>query len=393
VTSQERAGKGSEPVHVLLDTCIYRSSGWLQSSQIEALSRAAERGSIVLHMPWMVEGEYRGYLKEGAKKRCSAAVSAVDQLGRQPFLAAQTRTDLEALHQAFEAIEGRLLNDSDKWFDEWQKTVKAERHALETEDSRRVFELYFQGAPPFRAARSRIDLPDAFISEVALRVVKSIGTLHVITDDGQLGSSLREAPNIILHRTLDRFLDYPTVASVLVKVLVSDVLTTWITTDREDLERQLAERFPRSGLGWGTVVTATGGHDMHIRGEVQNVRIYLKPSTLRDYGEGVIGVDFVAEADGEVVCNMSRMSWDASAPADTRAEYDERYPDWVTAVSRRPVQLRGEAGLKIPPDFLARGRENDLKQFLKATGLGVRVTMEPSAIIPQVQKPQSLSAN
>jgi hypothetical protein len=70
----------------------------------------------------------------------------------------------------------------------------------------RVMDAYFRGLPPFSAAKSRKDIPDAFIHAVLLDLVEASGGVAFVSSDRRFLEACRGAAGVALFDSLPAFL-------------------------------------------------------------------------------------------------------------------------------------------------------------------------------------------
>jgi hypothetical protein len=76
----------------------------------------------------------------------------------------------------------------------------------------RVMDAYFRGLPPFSAAKSRTDIPDAFIHAVLLDLAGEPGGVVFVSSDRRFLEACRGAAGVALFDSIPEFLASEAVA-------------------------------------------------------------------------------------------------------------------------------------------------------------------------------------
>lgn len=117
------------------------------------------------------------------------------------------RTVLENAHNIISQAKENIEKISEKGVDDIWKSIQAEVLAVQPHHGASVTTSYFSGILPFKKVKSREDFPDAFIFETAkdLRVLLDDANIHFVVADGTLRDSVSKIPGVIVHKSLDEF--------------------------------------------------------------------------------------------------------------------------------------------------------------------------------------------
>ena len=176
-------------IHLALDTCIYRSKPRLDSKEFVLLKGMAVSGTIILHVPFVVEREFTTQLEHDQRDKLTRAINLISRaLNFEPHgphsakLAGQLDGFKSALHD--------LVQERHEVFMNWLLEVHAIRHPLTLEQTSNAMEAYFAGAPPLKQPKVRNDIPDSFIFQQFLQLNEDYGSeFGVVVED----KALREA--------------------------------------------------------------------------------------------------------------------------------------------------------------------------------------------------------
>lgn len=145
-----------------------------------------------------------------------------------------------------------LKNDTDKFINRSINDVinrlNPKIHQIKGKHSKPVFQAYFSQGDPFSSKKNRQDIPDAFIYQCALELLKTFKTmtLHCIVHDKNLRNSLNKVNNIRVYKTLHEFIRSKIVVEAISKFKIEQnwkkqfpLIESKISTFHTYLERNL----------------------------------------------------------------------------------------------------------------------------------------------------------
>lgn len=171
-------------IHVALDTGIYRKNPKLDSPEFKALSFLAKNKFISLHIPYFVEREFKSSLEIDQRKRINTAISALSTSCDFKPRGVATDKLTSTLDELRECCDD-LVYERGNAFIEWARETKAHRYKLSEKETGLALDAYFLGTAPFKEAKIRNDIPDAFIYQSLLSIHQE-HTLNVIVEDKKL---------------------------------------------------------------------------------------------------------------------------------------------------------------------------------------------------------------
>ena len=186
----------TQQIDVVFDTsllCSLRPN----SLQIRVLRELVNARVVRVHVPTIVEMEL-----------ATQQAKVLEEMYKDSFrftewLSEGDRDEVAArVHQINEVARcSRMLFE--KGINEWLNELQAIRHRPSSVDVDKVFELYFAGGPPFRAQKSREDLPDAFIHAVVSSLASQQSSqVHVLTRDSRLANACNALDRVQCDRDL-----------------------------------------------------------------------------------------------------------------------------------------------------------------------------------------------
>jgi hypothetical protein len=133
-------------------------------------------------MPFFVEREFITQHQEDYKKEIVSSLSQIESLLRKKMPSKQV-AKVERIKQELQEVDivlNRYVSDE---FNKWLKQIKAHKYGIRPDYGKRVAEAYFNGFPPFESKKAREDIPDSFIGETIVDIIKTVGKLKIITAD------------------------------------------------------------------------------------------------------------------------------------------------------------------------------------------------------------------
>jgi hypothetical protein len=177
-------------MNIALDSNILRRDRKLESYDILLLKKLSKLGLITIHIPWIVYKEETSHnfietseliakmsreLENFDKKGLSFKESlALKKIAKQ--------LDLVDLKKSVEDHWNNFFNES-----------KAILHPFDSSYGEIVMLSYFHGEKPFPVAKSRKDIPDAFIYQSLKTILKSHSPITLVSGD----NNLRKACNLL----------------------------------------------------------------------------------------------------------------------------------------------------------------------------------------------------
>jgi len=168
--------------------------------------RLAQLGSLQLHIPAFVKGEVLTQQQRDIRDQLNKLTGAADTILRTTGETNLTKS-AEEVKKIINAVQGQADDSLATELQTWITDAKAIEHPIQADHGTRVAAAYFAGIPPFRAAKHRDDIPDAFIWETALDLVQQYGALTVISSDGRLRLVAEEHQDMQAFKSLEEFIE------------------------------------------------------------------------------------------------------------------------------------------------------------------------------------------
>jgi hypothetical protein len=144
-------------IEVILDTNIYSSDSLRRTARFNALVRLAKSGKLRLHIPHIVQKEFLSQQTEQFEQLTNSISNGIAELQRRtsPILVKR----LDEIKEDFSKIQDDLVSYPTLDFAKWIKEIHGIVHPVSETHGAKVIEDYFEGAPPFKNKKSRLDIP------------------------------------------------------------------------------------------------------------------------------------------------------------------------------------------------------------------------------------------
>ena len=177
-------------IFVALDSTVLKQYPQLAGGALTFTIRYARIGAIRLFIPRIVEQEYLSWGEELLQEVITATNRSVSNLER--LISRKEAFRLQIVEwSATETAKDLLAEFHARWKTFVDETSASIVPILE-QDAQRAFESYFHGKPPFKRAKNRDDIPDAFIFEAVNRIAQKVGHLFFVTQDDYLRNSFKK---------------------------------------------------------------------------------------------------------------------------------------------------------------------------------------------------------
>lgn len=200
-------------MEVVLDTNIYSNDALRRTARFNALTRLAKAGKLRLHIPYVVQREFLSQQTEQYEQLANSINNGISELQRKisPDLARK----LDGVKESFIKIQDDLVTYPTTDFTKWINEIKGKIHFVSESHGAQVIEDYFEGAPPFKSKKNRLDIPDSFIWQVISDLANQVDVLYVVVNDKKVRDACESKKNIKAFESLDDFIKSDFCRSVL----------------------------------------------------------------------------------------------------------------------------------------------------------------------------------
>jgi hypothetical protein len=319
-------------IHVVLDTNIYRHNPARDNLSFRALEQMAKAGLLKLHIPYIIEREFQTQQRKNYSDDLNQVVTGLNGLTRKqlsPTIAARISSLKEELVKDSEVI----LADSEIQFVNWAEDLGANRYSLSLEQAQEAFEAYFQGKPPFKQAKIRDDIPDAFIVQAVKSLSQANGKLHFIVGDKKVAEAFDSDDSIIVYKKLDEFIETELVQNELKEVDMLENLEAikQMIQDYEVNEQGISKHITKEvgdqleGVDIYSDEVPAFDNKMTIYGWWEPDNVELDFSELTYYGNGYFGMPFMVKMKASVTFYIYKSDYIGMSESSKVFDWNDHY--------------------------------------------------------------------
>ncbi len=347
-------------LHVVLDTSVYRANPRRNSPPFRALTRLAHAGKVQIHLPDLVKREFLSQQYE----RVAAELKDLHDHAARLRRTTSSKNLVELAETVLEAsqLEGKTVQASaDEELDEWLKATNAAQEPLTAKQVRRAFRDYFAGAPPFKKARNRDDIPDGIIFHLVLELGHEHEGVHFVVEDNALHAAAAANEHVAVHKKLGDFIQSPPCQKALnelsTEVAAANLkrLIALLPSREEDLasETSSAVSSALDGRDVTDPQIPDDNNEAIVMGVGEPTAISQNFDEVELYGEDEIGVSF--ECLVECSLNYAIFKSDYHVLDDSKADrisIGERNDHYYDADEDYTLRVEGTLSLKLDGDKL-----------------------------------------
>jgi hypothetical protein len=293
-------------IHLILDTSVFRQDRSRQSTASKALTKLLQSHKVTLHVPEWVKREVLSQLEEDAHAKLAALSNCAKALNDLSYLGEILAFSQDLLSRIAQ-LEDLVRGCHGKTFKEWLLACNAVEHPTQPEHAARLTEAYFIGEAPFSKAKSRTDIPDAFIWQSILDILKMHESLHLVVADKRFRTYAESVNGIFVYEGLAQFiqteacqaalkvLDEKNVAenSLRVSTLLEEDTAEWVDLVRDRTELALKDRSFRDND------VPTSNHEALIL-SAGDSEFQFRFDLAEYYGVGEIEIPFTVSAQCKI---------------------------------------------------------------------------------------------
>jgi PIN domain len=190
------------PMQVVLDSSIYRADLSFAGLGFSSLRRLCALNIVQLFIPSVVEREVLSILHQDGAQAFAQYTAALTKLQRYK----PTSMPLDFYLWAAKNDEEEVHSSIRKQWDHFKTITGAFVSDIAPSHGSRVMDAYFRGLPPFSAAKSRKDIPDAFTHAVLLDLAGEPGGVAFVSSDKRFLEACRGTPGVVLFDSIPGFL-------------------------------------------------------------------------------------------------------------------------------------------------------------------------------------------
>lgn len=203
--------KNDKKIHIVFDTNILngKSLNFFSDLRLKAIKLHAKNNLFVIHMPYMIYNELLSQIQNSSLENIN---------GAKKYLKTLKKLEIDCI----DIINDQLLNQENSIKEEisnklnnWCTEAKVIQYKLNSNDTDKVFNAYFNGNAPFTKPKMRNDIPDSYIYE-NIKDISKQQQIIFISDDKTLRNSVSELnKNITAYKNLEEFFNDTSVKQIL----------------------------------------------------------------------------------------------------------------------------------------------------------------------------------
>jgi hypothetical protein len=344
-------------VPLVMDSSALLRDPKREKEATKALERLVAQGQVSLQLPHVVVREVISNLKGAANVELLKLEGAINSLERRvPSTVLQEHR--ESLRAAVHHLSQDLSQSIEEDFLAWLAAMHSTILPIAPEAGSKIMQAYFEGDPPFRAARQRDDIPDAFILD-AIRDVAGLGFLHAVISDQRLAETVRSLQDPTVYASLDDFIASSAIQAALRRLagtanleLLRRIAMEEPELLEEDISTDYIDQLAGETLYSPWIVGDNSEATISMVDELEDLAFDW--SAAEYYGDGSVSVPFSFKTD--VYADSYIYKSDFYAMSDEAAE-DLSITDWndhyYQAEAEYPVEVSGRATMTLPLDLSA----------------------------------------
>lgn len=191
---------------VVIDTNIFRKDPRRKSVAFRALGLLAENKHIELHIPYIVEREFLSQRYDEHEIPYNDIKKGIKSLIHKK-IPDNLITELNKIDKQVDKHQEKTQSWLHDEFIDWCNKNHAKRYKIDPTHTERVLDAYFKGNAPYKNKKKRSDIPDSFIFETVIDLLKETQGVHMVVEDGSLRKSCENLEHATTYKTLDEFID------------------------------------------------------------------------------------------------------------------------------------------------------------------------------------------
>jgi rRNA-processing protein FCF1 len=332
---------------VILDTNIYSADRTFSKTEMVILRRLCNEGKIELIIPEII-------LKEFTTQEQEKAVVASKKILRELGSYCKTvyGTEKNVLLNSIKDIQSSLTEANKKIQDRIEALINetnANVLTLNIDEYKETFDRYFKGEKPFKAIKSRDDIPDGLVF-VQIKKIKD-NELIFISNDERLREAIKNE-GIAIFSSLTDFINTDEIKKIIEIKRIDDMLfyilpqilenEYLMSLFQEALENELPyktvtdEKIPDDN-NEGTITGIMG---------IDSTEFYKEEITK--HGSGLFTIPFYCEIDAYLEYYIFKADFYSLEDERIREIYTEDWNDhYYEAEEEYPLICNGELGLQF----------------------------------------------
>ena len=345
-----------KPIHLILDTNIFRSDVLFKKAEFNALERLLENGHVILHVPYIVFNEFITYQISKYEEIKLHFEKNLNDLKRFGFISKETQ---EKIKQILVADYKQEINTN---FKERLLKYKAKIYNHIDCDPMDILKDYFEGVKAFKTLKNKEDMPDSFLYYFLLNFIKKyLGVTCFISNDSHLIKTFETNNKLITHSSLKEFIESEAIQGHLYDIDYTTKVADFLKNKKSEISYYINNNIV--DMLSGKQIEDPGipsDDDTAYISSVNEIAseddLTLDFNTLHYYGENqfVIDCEFITNVEGYV--DIYKADYIAEEMDFSIFEESDHY--YTTSVE---IQIRIECGIQFQMQYLPEEDEEQLE--------------------------------
>lgn len=342
------------PLRLILDTNIFSRDRARRTQEFRTLYRLCTRGQVALIVPYIVKREFETQLDAFAAEVVKQFESSSKKIHGGP-IPGDIRDSLGALLALLDGRRGEILGSYTASFNSWLLECQATVLQMDAAQAQATMEGYFAGTKPFKAIKSREDIPDGLIYQAVVEAARA-DPIVFVSSDKAISEAAADLDRVTHYRDLGGFIASEGVQSLIAEMdeSQSEAIIEQIRLLPSDESNPLVD-FIMSRGGEGLVGTyfhspSIPGDDkeayVDMFGDLSNVELEWDEAAY--HGDSVYTLPF--SATGFFYISYYVPKWDVIEIEKRGGHYTEHNDYVVEAQEDAELYVSGTLRFKISQD-------------------------------------------
>ncbi|HHF7373984.1 PIN domain-containing protein [Legionella bozemanae] len=345
-----------KPIHLILDTNIFRSDVLFKKADFKALERLLESEQVKLHVPYIVFNEFVSYQISKYEEIKGLFNKHINDLKRFGFISEESKKTIK------EILPPDYKNKIDKDLRSRLSKYKAKIYDHIDCDPMDTLKDYFEGARAFKILKSKEDFPDSFLYYFLLNFTKKhLGKVYFISNDSHLSKILEQSNQIIIHRSLKEFIESKPIQAHLYNINYSSKVSDFLKKEKYQIfnliENDIIDMLQGTNIEDLRIPSDDNiAYISSVSGIINEDDINFDFKTLHYYGDDLFVIDcnFVTEVEGLV--DIYKGDYIAEEMDFSIFEENDHY--YSTSVE---IEIRIKAGIQFKMKYYLEDDEEQLE--------------------------------
>lgn len=225
-------------MHIVIDSNIFYQDRNLSSPYFARLRELGRLELLTVHIPWVVYRECTTKSTFEIQTDLDRAIKSLDSAA-QKGLDGPESSRIRDIAYLIQELRPKIQGSNSAVWWSFINESKAQLHDFNDHHAREVFAGYFDGDSPYKIAKNREDIPDAFIFQMVLELAAN-KKIYFLSGDKNLSGALAHLENVIVVESFRHFFEESDVKQLVERsqrqIIESEVFRSFIISQQESFE-------------------------------------------------------------------------------------------------------------------------------------------------------------